>query len=301
MPFRLSRYARRLFETTLALAKRIDAVFRKGRVCAGMSSSKRRVNVFIVSDATGITAERVISAALLQFKEITPVFKKFPYIRTKEQIEDILARAEGSGGILIYSIVSEDLRRWFRREQKKRDINTIDLLGPLLKRMGRLWNMIPSLRPGLLKGVGEESIRLAESIDFTLKHDDGQGIRDLGRADIILLGLSRTSKTPTSLYLSCNHGLKVANVPIIPEVEPPKKIFTLKRKKVGLTISSDRLAFIRQRRLKYAGPTDYTDMERIRMEQAYCRRIFNGIENLHVIDVTHSSVEEIANSIMQEE
>ncbi len=266
-----------------------------------MSSPKRRVNVFIVSDATGVTAERVISAALLQFKQITPVFKKYPYIRTEAQMKDILDRAEGSGGILIYSIVSEELRRWFRREQKRHDINTVDLLGPLLKRMGKLWNMIPMLRPGLLKGVGEESIRLAESIDFTLKHDDGQGINDLGKADIILLGLSRTSKTPTSLYLSCNHGLKVANVPIIPEVDPPKKIFSLKRKKVGLTISSDRLAFIRQRRLKYAGPTDYTDMARIRAEQAYCHRIFEQIDNLQVIDVTHSSVEEIANTIMQEE
>ena len=266
-----------------------------------MSSPKRRVNVFIVSDATGITAERVISAALLQFKGITPVFKKFPYIRTEAQMEDILSRAEGSGGILIYSIVSEDLRRWFRREQRQRDINTIDLLGPLLKRMGRLWNMMPVLRPGLLQGVGEESIRLAESIDFTLKHDDGHGVNDLGRADLILLGLSRTSKTPTSLYLSCNHGLKVANVPIIPEVDPPKKIFTLKRRKIGLTISTERLAFIRQRRLKYAGGIDYTNIKRIRQEQAYCRGIFERIENIQIIDVTHSSVEEIANSIMQED
>jgi regulator of PEP synthase PpsR (kinase-PPPase family) len=259
------------------------------------------VNVFIVSDATGITAERVISAALLQFKQITPVFKKYPYIRTEAQMEDILTRAEGSGGILIYSIVSEQLRRWFRREQKNRDIDTIDLLGPLLKRMGRLWNMIPVLRPGLLKGVGEESIRLAESIDFTLKHDDGQGVNDLGKSDIILLGLSRTSKTPTSLYLSCNHGLKVANVPLVPEIDPPKKIFTLKTKKVGLTISADRLAFIRQKRLKYAAGSGYTDMTRIRQEQAYCRQVFERIGNIQVIDVTHSSVEEIANSIMQED
>jgi len=263
-----------------------------------MNSPKRKVSVFIVSDSTGVTAERVISAILLQFKQIRPVFKKFPYIKTKDQMEDILARAEGSGGIIIYSLVSRELRRWFRKEHKDRDIYAIDLLGPLLKRMARLWNMIPAFRPGLLKGIGEESIRLAESIDFTLKHDDGHGINDLGKADIILLGVSRTSKTPTSLYLSCNFSLKIANVPIIPQIKPPRKIFTLKRRKVGLTIAPEKLAAIRQRRFKYAGPTDYTDMARIREELAYCRKIFEQIDNLRIIDVTNSSIEEIANSMM---
>jgi regulator of PEP synthase PpsR (kinase-PPPase family) len=164
--------------------------------------------------------------------------------------------------------------------------------------MGKLWNMIPACRPGLLQGLGEESVRLAEAIDFTLRHDDGHGVKDLGKADVIVLGVSRTSKTPTSLYLSCNFGLKVANVPIIPHVEPPKKVFTLKRRKVGLTIAAERLAFIRERRLKYAGSMDYTDLARIREELAFCRGIFGRIDGLQMIDVTHSSIEEIANNIV---
>ncbi len=262
-----------------------------------MSPHERKVYVFIVSDATGMTAERVISAVLLQFKQIKPVFKRYPYIKTREQMADILARAEAAGGIVIYSLVSEELRKWLDQEEKKRAIHTIDLLGPLLKRMARHWNMIPAFRPGLLKGLGEESIRLAESIDFTLKHDDGQGVGSLGKADLILLGVSRTSKTPTSLYLSCNNSLKVANVPIIPHVEPPKKVFSLKRRKVGLTIAPERLAFIRERRLKYAGSMDYTDLASIKEELAYCREIFERIEGLKVIDVTNSSIEEIANKI----
>ena len=132
--------------------------------------------------------------------------------------------------------------------------------------------MIPNIlfRPGLLRTVGEESIRVAEAIDFTLKHDDGQGIDDIGRADLILLGVSRTSKTPTSLYLSCNYSLKVANVPIVPEIPLPKKIFTLKRRKIGFTIAPEWLASIRMKRLKYAGPMDYTDLKRIRNELAHC-------------------------------
>jgi len=263
-----------------------------------MSPPKQKVYVFIVSDATGITAERVISAVLLQFKQINPVFKRFPYITTKDQVEDILARARERQGIVIYSLVSPELRRWLNRKDKNGAISSIDLLGPLLKQMGKLWNMIPACRPGLLQGLDEESIRLAEAIDFTLKHDDGHGVGNLGKADVIVLGVSRTSKTPTSLYLSCNFGLKVANVPIIPNVVPPKKVFALKRRKVGLTISPERLAFIRQKRLKYAGSMDYTDLASIRQELAFCQGIFERINGLQVIDVTHSSIEEIANNII---
>jgi regulator of PEP synthase PpsR (kinase-PPPase family) len=263
-----------------------------------MSPPKQKVYVFIVSDATGITAERVISAVLVQFKEITPVFKRFPYITKKDQIKDILKRAQERQGIVIYSLVSPDLRNWTRQEERDKAICSIDLLGPLLKQMGKLWNLIPACRPGLLRGLDEDSIRLAEAIDFTLRHDDGQGIRDLGKADLIVLGVSRTSKTPTSLYLSCNNAIKVANVPIVPNVEPPQKIFTLKRRKVGLTIAPERLAFIRTKRLKYAGSTDYTDLVGIRQELAYCREIFEQIDGLQVIDVTHSSIEEIANKIV---
>ncbi|MBW1895900.1 MAG: kinase/pyrophosphorylase, partial [Deltaproteobacteria bacterium] len=158
--------------------------------------------------------------------------------------------------------------------------------------------MIPAFRPGLLGSIGDESIRAAESVDFTLRHDDGQGIATLGRADLIIIGVSRTSKTPTSLYLSCNNNLKVANVPIILGIEPPKKLFTLKRRRIGLTIAPERLAFIRGKRLKYVEPTDHTDMRLIREELAYSDRIFNRIDGIDVIDVTNMSIEEVANQIV---
>jgi regulator of PEP synthase PpsR (kinase-PPPase family) len=264
-----------------------------------MSTSKKKVHVFIVSDATGITAEMVISAVLVQFKEIKPIFKKFPYIKTKEQIRAILTQAEAVQGIVIYSLVSQELRAWVRKEKRKMDIYTIDLLGPLIDRMRKLWNLIPTLSPGLLRGIGEESIRLAESIDFTLKHDDGQGLETLDKADLIILGVSRTSKTPTSLYLSCNNGLKVANVPIIEGMKPPNKVFKLKIQKVGFTITPERLAFIRQKRLKYAGSTDYIDIMYIKKELEYSHRIFSQINGLQFIDVTNSSIEEIANKVTE--
>jgi [pyruvate, water dikinase]-phosphate phosphotransferase / [pyruvate, water dikinase] kinase len=264
-----------------------------------MKPQKKHVHVFIVSDATGMTAEMVISAVLVQFKEIEPVFKKFPYIKTKEQIKAILTQAEAVEGIVIYSIVSQELRSWVRKEKRKMDVFTIDLLGPMLDRIGRMWNLIPTFNPGILRRVGEESIRLAESIDFTLRHDDGQGIDTLEYADLLILGVSRTSKTPTSLYLSCNNNLKVANVPIIENIKPPDNIFKLRMHKVGLTIAPERLAFIRERRLKYAGATDYLDITHIKKELGYCHRIFNQIKGLQIIDVTNSSIEEVANKIFE--
>lgn len=265
-----------------------------------MSSSRKNVYVFIVSDATGITAEMVMNAVLVQFKEIKPTFKKFPYIKTKEQIKAILSQAQAVEGIVAYSLVSQELRALIRKEKRTMNVFTIDLLGPLLDRIRKLWNLIPVLSPGLLKGISEESVRLAESIiDFTLRHDDGQGVDTLEDADLIILGVSRTSKTPTSLYLSCNNSLKVANVPIIEGIKPPNEVFTLKIHKVGFSISPERLAFIRLKRLKYAGSTDYTDMNHIRKEVAYSHRIFSQIKGLQVIDVTNSSIEEVANKIIE--
>jgi regulator of PEP synthase PpsR (kinase-PPPase family) len=264
-----------------------------------MSLSKKKVHVFIVSDSTGMTAEMVINAVLVQFKEIKPIFKKFPYIKTKEQIKTILTKAEEVQGIVIYSLVLQELRNWLRTEKRKVNVYTIDLLGPIMDRVGRIWNLNPELRPGLLRGIGEESIRLAESIDFTLRHDDGQGSETLDKADLILLGVSRTSKTPTSLYLSCNNNLKVANVPIILGMNPPNKVFKAKNQRVGFTISPERLAFIRQKRLKYTEPSDYTDILKIRKELGYSHRIFSQIKDLLMIDVTNSSIEEIANKVVE--
>lgn len=263
-----------------------------------MRQTVKKLHVFVVSDATGITAERAISAVLVQFKRIKPIFKRCPYIKTTGQIEDIMETAERLDAIVIYSIVAKELHACIQTENAKRNVEAIDLIGPLLERMQRRLKMTPSFRRGLFKGLGEESLRRAESIDFTLSHDDGQGIETLGKADLIILGVSRTSKTPTSLYLSCNNNLKVANVPLILNVEPPKKIFTLKTRKVGLSISAEKLAFIRQKRLKYAGETEYTDITSIKKELEYSSQIFKKIEGLGVIDVTSRSIEEIADKIL---
>ncbi len=266
-----------------------------------MSLPKKRVHIFIVSDSTGTTAEMVINAVLVQFKDLVPLYKKFPYVKTKEQIKAILGQAQAVGGVVIYSLVSQELRACIRKEKRTIDIYAIDLLGPIIDRLRKQWNMIPLLEPGLLRGIGEESLRLAESIDFTLKHDDGLGLETLQMADLLIMGVSRTSKTPTSIYLSCNHGLKVANIPILLNVRPPEKAFALpKVQKIGFAISAERLAFIRQKRIKHVDGMDYyLDAAQIRDELAYSRRIMNQIKGLEIIDVTFSSIEEVGGRIME--
>jgi len=262
-------------------------------------SSEKKVNVFIVSDATGTTAEMVASAALAQFRQVEPIFKRFPNVRTEEQIKDILENAEKLEAFVIYSLASQEMRRFFRAEKKKKNVRAMDLLGPLLRRMVKIWNVVPIFRPGIFKGIDEESARLAESINFTLKHDDGQRIETLDEAELIILGISRTSKTPTSLYIACNYNLKVANFPIIEGEQPPKSILTLQCRKVGFTISPARVSSLRQERLRYLESTDYTEIESIRRELKYSQKIFRDIQGLKVLDVTNKSIEEIATEIME--
>jgi len=263
-----------------------------------VTSKLKKVHVFIISDATGITSERVISAVLVQFTEIEPVFERFPFTKSVEEVREVLAKAQQASGIVIYSLASAELRDYLAKERRKSKILTIDVLGPLLKQVGNLFQMVPALQPGLLSVIGETSIRLANAIDFTLRHDDGQEPETLEEADLLILGPSRTSKTPTSLYVSCNHNLKVANVPLILDVEPPAQIFAVSCRRIGFTVSAEKLAFIRQKRFKAEAPPEYIDLAYIRRELAYSRLIYRRIPEIQLIDVTNTSIEEIANRII---
>ena len=265
-----------------------------------MAKAKKRLDVYVVSDATAITAERVISAVLVQFsRHIHPRLKRYPLVRTTKALRRILDLARRQGGIVAYSLVSREMREWIESQDEVAKIELVDIMGPLLDRMEMMLGVSPRLLPGLLGSIGDKSLRLAEAIDFTLSHDDGQGLSDLGRADLIIMGASRTSKTPTSLFLSCNHSLKVANVPLIPGVEPPAKLFNLKRPRmVGFTIDAQKLAHIRTRRYRGRSIEGYNDLSSIRKELAHCRRIFKRIAGITVMDVSDSSIEEIANHLV---
>ena len=261
--------------------------------------ARRRAPVYILSDATGITAERVINAALVQFQEaVAPEYRRFPFIKSKQEIKEVMASAEADQGIVIYSLAQADLRTSAKEEQRRSSAYTIDLLGPLLDQIGKRLNAVPSLRPGLMDRYGGDSFNLVQAIHYTLRHDDGQRPEGLHQADMIILGVSRTSKTPTSLFLACHHNLKVANVPIIRGIEPPEELFTAPGRKIGFTITPARLSFLRRQRFKNGDLPVYTDRKAIAEELKYCQRIYNRIAGLELIDVTNTPIEETANRIV---
>lgn len=255
------------------------------------------LRVFVISDATGRTAESVITAALLQFPRIEPRITRFPNVRTKEQILSILDRARQTKGIVIYSLVVPELREFIQREGTKRELILFDLIGPILERVRKLFNLIPTSTPGLLEHVRAESLRAAEAIEFTMRHDDGLGLETIDQAHLIILGVSRVSKTPTSLYLACNQFLRVANVPVLPNQELPQEVVRSDVPKVGLIIQPEQLIEIRRQRARYA--PDYADPHAVLEELEHCTRLFRKIPGMPVIDVTHLSIEESASRIMK--
>jgi hypothetical protein len=265
-----------------------------------MAKPRKHLYAHIISDATGIAAERAARLALVQFhKRYEAVFVRHAFVRTIKQLARVLDLAESQNGVVVYSIVQQCLREWLDKERPKRSIEIVDLVGPVMEQVGRRFHMKPELDRRLLHRVlGDASLRLAESIDFTLRHDDGLGEETIGNADIIILGVSRTSKTPTSLFISCNHNQKVANVPLILGVKPPAKIFQLQRPRmIGLTIAPEKLALIRRGRFK-DNVEGYTDMRSISEELAYSHAIFAKVKKIRIIDVTDRPIEEVASLIM---
>jgi regulator of PEP synthase PpsR (kinase-PPPase family) len=266
-----------------------------------MGESRNYLYAHIISDATGIAAERVARAALVQFhKRYETTFVRHAFLKTNKQLSRVIDIAEKQNGVVAYSVVHNSLRQWLDYERGRRSIPIVDILGPLLEEVGKRYGMKPVLDRALLRRVlGDASFSLAESIDYTLRHDDGMGWETLGKADIILMGVSRTSKTPTSLYISCNHNQKVANIPLVLGVKPPSKVFQLKQPHiVGLTISPDKLVLIRRRRFKDTVVGGYTDPYTITRELAYAQEIFSRIKRIRVIDVTDRPIEEAASMIM---
>jgi regulator of PEP synthase PpsR (kinase-PPPase family) len=264
------------------------------------SKHPSRIYVHVISDATGTGAERMARAALVQFrKRLDAKFIRHSFVKNTKQLSRILQEAEVHQGVVVYTVTDKKLRGWLEQQQYDRSVEMIDMLGPMLRRIGRRFQTRPLLNSGLLPGaLGDKALRLAQCIDFTLEHDDGKGVETMGQADIVLLGVSRTNKTPTSIYLCCHQCVKVANVPLALGVEPPKKIFSLKKPRmVGFTIAPEKLAHVRRNRFKEGVPEGYFKINSISEELAYAWKIFDHINKIKVIDVTNRTIEEIANLI----
>jgi len=258
--------------------------------------------VYVLSDSVGETAELVLKAGLSQFNsEDDYNIQRIPYVTDQQTVEDALQVAKERDGVVGFTLVDPNLRGFLNERAKQLNIEAIDIMGPMLSVMERAFNKKPRLEPGLVHKLDEDYFKRVEAIEFAVKYDDGRDSRGITRADIILIGVSRTSKTPLSQYLALQR-YKVANVPIVPEVDPPQELFQIDPKKViGLSIEPKSLYSIRKERLKALGLGDqaaYAQLERIYEEIDYFNKIVEKI-NCQVVDVSNKAVEETANIIIQ--
>jgi regulator of PEP synthase PpsR (kinase-PPPase family) len=256
--------------------------------------------LFVLSDGTGETVERMARASLTQFESHLVKLVRYKSIRSKDQVDAILEEATTRGAAVLYTVVGAETREWIKNGCAQLKIPSVDLMGPLMDLLSRFLKETPSEKPGLLHEVNEHYFRRIEAMEFTVKHDDGTNPENLHRADIVLVGVSRTSKTPLSIYLS-HKGWKVANLPLVRGIEPPRFLFEIDQKKiVGLTIDPEALTKIRRERLVRMGrePTgEYASLQSIREEIEWAREIFSKNRRWPIFDVTNKALEETASEI----
>jgi len=265
-------------------------------------SGQGPLQIFIVSDATGAMAESVLTSVLVQFKHHPFKIHRFPFTRNPEKVLEIIDQAQSRTGIIVFSLVIRDLRDLLLKEGKAMGLTVVDIMGPLIGILTDLLKDSPKMQPGAFRNTDQNTYRLSEAIDFTIKHDDGLGMETLHKADLIILGVSRTGKTPTSIYLSAKK-IKVANIPIVRDVSFPEEVIRLPITKVGFLIKPERLAELRkerQRRFQRVDSFQYASLSHIMEERAYCKKIFRKIPSLRTIDVTNRSVEEISEWITRD-
>lgn len=257
--------------------------------------------VYVVSDSVGETAEFVVKAVATQFNGGYVDIRRNSYVDDLEDIEDVILLAKGANSIIAYTIVVPALKEYLDRRAAEEGIMAVDLLSPLINAFSARFKKQPHHQPRLMRKLDEEYFRKIEAIEFAVKYDDGRDSRGITKADIVLVGVSRTSKTPLSMYLA-HKRFKVANVPLVPEVPPPDELFEISRKNcIGLIISPDKLNEIRKERLKALGlasRANYASFERILEELDHAEKIMKRL-GCPVIDVSNKAVEETAGLILE--
>ena len=259
-------------------------------------------HIYLLSDATGGTVEMVVSAALSQFREVDYKLHRFNRLRTREDINQAVETAAKEPGILIYTLVNQEHGQLLRDLAEAHGFATVDLISPLIYKLSDFFGTMPQEVPGLLYRLDSEYYKRMEAVNFTVKQDDGQQPGNLFKADIVLVGVSRTSKTPLSMYLA-HKGYKVANVPLVKEVDPPRELFDIVQKRVvALIIAEKRLIELRSARLRSMRQNphdDYADYGKVEEELEFCRRLYRKHPEWLVIDVTNKSVEESAAELLK--
>jgi regulator of PEP synthase PpsR (kinase-PPPase family) len=256
------------------------------------------LEILIVSDATGSTAEAVVTSALVQFGRANVRVRRIPFTRTVEQVRTIVDEVGDNGGVIVFTFVSPELSEAMVDLGRARGLTVVDLLGPLMGIFADALHSMPSRTPGAFRRQTEDMYKVIEAIHFTRRHDDGQGLETLDEADLIILGVSRTGKTPTSIFLSCRK-LKVANVPIIRGVELADEVRVAPAPKVGFRMDLERQVQVRSERAgrMSARIPGYAERAHIMAEIEYCNRVYRSIAGIRTVDVTNRSIEETSDWI----
>ena len=257
------------------------------------------LTIFVVSDASGQTAERVVRSALVQFAEAPATVVRRGHIRTPEHLRAVVQEAVGHDSLILHTLVSDELRRLMLAESRSNGVDAMDLMGPMLDRLARHLKLTPQEKPGLFRQLIEARSRQIEAVEFAFRHDDGQYADELSRAEVVLVGVSRTMKTPTTLYLAYQ-GWFAGNVPIVPEVPMPPTLHSLPSERVFcLAMEPNRLFELRRVRADYLAipPMPYASLENIKKELRHAQRL-STTHGWRQIDVTGKSVEEAAREIV---
>ena len=257
-------------------------------------------HVHLVSDSTGETLNAMAKAVCARFDDVLPIEHIYALVRSPRQLERVLHEIAGAPGVVLHTIVDKELRAALEQGCRDLDMACIAALDPLVSALSRYLGASLSTRVGAQHNLDNDYFNRMDALDYAMGHDDGQGAQELERADVVLVGVSRTSKTPTCIYLA-HRGVRAANVPLVPGADPPAQLFSLKHAQVvGLTVSPDRLLQIRRNRLlnlREERESSYIDTEAVREEIIRARRLFER-HGWPVIDVTRRSVEETAAAVI---
>lgn len=259
------------------------------------------LTIYILSDSIGETAEQIVRASIAQFDGLDYDLKKFSHIRSVTMLNNIMEEiGSGENNILVYSLVDDVLLNNIKKFCDIHNIVSIDVLTPTIIAIERVTNQMPSTKPGALRKLDEDYFKRVEAIEFAVRYDDGKDPRGLLISDLAIIGISRTSKTPLSMYLA-NKNYRVANIPLVPETPAPEELFQIPaRKVIGLTNSPENLNKIRKERLKSLGlpmGSSYSDLQRILEEIEYAHDIMKRV-GCPIIDVSNRAIEETADIIM---
>ncbi len=257
------------------------------------------LTVFVVSDATGDTAQRMVRAGLVQFQDAEVHMVHRAHVRTPRQVHAVIHEARGREAIIIHTLVSDELRRLLRAEARKHDVDALDIMGPILERLTTHLKLAPQEKPGLFQTLTEAKTREIEAVSFAFRHDDGQNTHSLDRAEVVLVGVSRTMKTPTTLYLAYR-GWFAANVPLVPEVAPPPGLLAVPAERVFcLTMAPEKLQQLRRVRAEEESiPLQpYASLDQIRGELSFMAELCRK-HHWQRVDATGKSVEEVAREII---